>query len=121
MADKGAERQKRDKPLHVLFLQGPTSFYMEQVARQLIARGHRVSRINLHFGDRLFWRLPATNYRGTLKDWPAYIARFLDADPITHLFLLGDRRPYHRIAVAAARKRGAEIICSELGYLRPDW
>jgi len=121
MAEKGVEQQKRDKPLHVLFLQGPTSFYMEQVGRLLVARGHRASRINLHFGDRLFWRLPATNYRGSLKDWRAYIARFLDADPITHLFLLGDRRQYHRIAIEEARHRGAEIICSELGYLRPDW
>ena len=121
MADKGAERQKRDKPLHVLFLQGPTSFYMEQVARLLIARGHRASRINLHFGDRLFWRLPADNYRGSLEDWRPYICHFLDANPITHLFLLGDRRLYHRIAIEEARRRGAEIICSELGYLRPDW
>lgn len=94
---------------------------MEKVARLLVTHGHRVSRINLHFGDRLFWRLPATNYRGSLADWPAYIGRFLDANPVTHLFLLGDRRPYHRIAIAEARRRGVEIICSELGYLRPDW
>ncbi|TWT12909.1 capsule biosynthesis protein [Reyranella sp. CPCC 100927] len=121
MVQQSAGQQERKTPLHVLFLQGPTSFYMEQVARQLIARGHRASRINLHFGDRFFWRLPATNYRGSLEDWRAFIARFLDANPITHLFLLGDRRPYHRIAIEEARRRGAEIICSELGYLRPDW
>jgi capsular polysaccharide export protein len=30
-------------------------------------------------------------------------------------------RPYHRIAIEEARKRGAQIICAELGYLRPDW
>jgi len=121
MVEQSAGQQERKTPMHVLFLQGPTSFYMEQVARQLIARGHRASRINLHFGDRLFWRLPARNYRGSPQDWRAYIARFLDANPITHLFLLGDRRPYHRVAIEEARGRGAEIICSELGYLRPDW
>ncbi|MCM8612195.1 capsular biosynthesis protein [Accumulibacter sp.] len=107
--------------MHVLFLQGPSSFYMHEVARELIARGHRVSRINLHLGDRLFWRLPARDYRGGIDGWRNYIARFLDEQPITHLFLLGDRRPHHRIAIAEARARGAEIICSELGYLRPDW
>lgn len=95
---------------------------MEQVGRLLIAHGHRVSRINLHFGDRLFWRgMPAQDYRGTIDEWPDYIAKFLDADPITHLFLLGDMRTYHRAAIAQARKRGAEIVCAELGYLRPDW
>lgn len=107
--------------MHVLFLQGPSSFYMEQVARLLIARGHRASRINLHFGDRLFWRLPARDYRGGIEDWRGYIAQMLDADPITHLFLLGDQRPHHRIAIEEARARGAEIVCAELGYLRPDW
>ncbi len=94
---------------------------MHEVARELIARGHRVSRINLHLGDRLFWRLPARDYRGGIDGWRKYIARFLDEHPITHLFLLGDRRPHHRIAIEEARARGAEIICSELGYLRPDW
>lgn len=108
-------------PLHVLFLQGPSSFYMEQVGRLLIAWGHRVSRINLHFGDWLFWRLPAKNYRGSIDGWRSYIAQQLDADPITHLFLLGDQRPHHRIAIEEAKARGAEIICAELGYLRPDW
>jgi capsular polysaccharide export protein len=107
--------------MHVLFLQGPSSFYMEQVARLLIARGHRASRINLHFGDRLFWRLPAKNYRGGITGWRPYVAEQLDADPITHLFLLGDQRPHHRIAIEEAKARGAEIICAELGYLRPDW
>ncbi|ARQ02299.1 capsule biosynthesis protein [Pseudorhodoplanes sinuspersici] len=110
-----------DGPLHVLFLQGPSSFYMEQVGRLLIARGHRVSRINLHFGDWLFWRLPAKNYRGGIDGWRTYIAQQLDAAPITHLFLLGDQRPHHRIAIEEAKARGAEIICAELGYLRPDW
>ncbi|TXL75687.1 capsular biosynthesis protein [Vineibacter terrae] len=121
MAEESAGNEKRQKPLHVLFLQGPSSFYMEQVARLLIAHGHRASRINLHFGDRLFWRLPARDYRGTIEGWRAYVAAFLDANPITHLFLLGDRRPHHRIAAEEARARGAEIICAELGYLRPDW
>jgi capsular polysaccharide export protein len=121
MADKDAGQKSRQAPFHVLFLQGPSSFYMEQVARGLIARGHRASRINLHFGDRLFWRLPAHNYRGGIGGWRTYIGRFLDENPITHLLLLGDRRPHHRIAIEEARARGAEIICAELGYLRPDW
>jgi capsular polysaccharide export protein len=121
IADQGSDRPKRDGPLHVLFLQGPSSFYMQQVAQLLMARGHRVSRINLHFGDYLFWRLPAENYRGGIEGWGKYVARFLDNNPITHLFLLGDQRPHHRIAAAEARARGAEIVCAELGYLRPDW
>lgn len=109
------------KQLHVLFLQGPASVYFEQVARRLVARGHRVSRINLHFGDRLFWRLPADDYRGGIDGWQTYFARYLNAHPVTHLMLLGDMRPHHRIAIDEARARGIEVVCAELGYLRPDW
>lgn len=116
-----AEPQGNSDRLHVLFLQGPAAWYFEQVGRLLVERGHRVSRVNLHFGDRLFWRLPARNYRGGIDGWRTYIARSLDADPITHLLLLGDMRPHHRIAIEEAHARGAEIICAELGYLRPDW
>lgn len=107
--------------LHVLFLQGPASFFSERLARMLLARGHRVSRINLNFGDRLFWRLPARNYRGSIAGWRGYIARQLDAEPITHLLIFGDMRPHHRIAIEEARRRGIDIVCTELGYLRPDW
>ena len=58
-----------------LFLQGPISNFFDQLGRALIARGHRVNRINLHFGDQLFWRLPAMHYRGRLENWRPFIAR----------------------------------------------
>ena len=61
-----------------LFLQGPISNFFDQLGRALIARGHRVHRINLHFGDQLFWRLPATHYRGRFEDWRAFIANALE-------------------------------------------
>jgi capsular polysaccharide export protein len=107
--------------MHILFLQGTASRYMEQVGRALVARGHRVARINLHFGERIFWRLPATNYRGRPDDWRAFIARFLEEHRITHVFVFGDRRPYHRVAIEEARARAIKVVCSDLGYLRPDW
>ena len=69
MAEQGDANAGRKTPLHVLFLQGPSSFYMEQVARLLIARGHRASRINLHLGDRLFWRLPARDFLAWILAW----------------------------------------------------
>jgi capsular polysaccharide export protein len=107
--------------MHILFLQGTASRYMEQVGRALVARGHRVARINLHFGERIFWRLPATNYRGKPDHWRAFIGRFLDEHRITHVFVFGDRRPYHRVAIEEARARAIKVVCSDLGYLRPDW
>jgi capsular polysaccharide export protein len=104
-----------------LFLQGPISSFFDRLGRALIARGHHVHRVNLHLGDRLFWRLPATEFRGRFKDWRAYIGALLDRHRITDLVLHGDRRPYHRVAAEEARARGIPVIVTDLGYLRPDW
>ena len=80
--------------------------FFDRLGRALLARGHRVHRINLHFGDRLFWRLPATIIRGRLEDWRDFLADLLDRHQITDLVLHGDRRPYHIIAAEEARARG---------------
>ena len=87
----------------------------------MIARGHRVHRINLHFGDRLFSSLPATNFRGHFAEWREFIAATLERHQITDLVLHGDRRPYHIVAAEEARIRGIAVFTTDLGYLRPDW
>ena len=104
-----------------LFLQGPIATFFDRLGRALLARGHRVHRINLHLGDRLFWRSPAANYRGGLADWRAFVAAQLDRRQVTDLVLHGDRRPYHIIAAEEARSRDIRVIDTDLGYLRPDW
>jgi capsular polysaccharide export protein len=105
-----------------LFLQGPSSPLFELVAEALVERGHRVRRVNLCFGDRLFWRKrPAVNYAGTLEDWPEFIRSLLIRESVTDLVFLGDRRPHHVIAGDAARALGVRVFVVELGYLRPDW
>jgi capsular polysaccharide export protein len=105
-----------------LFLQGPISPYFAEVATGLRAAGHAVHRIHLCFGDRLFWHGPGgVDFRGRPAEWPAFVADFLDAHAITDLFLLGEQRPYHRAAIAAARVRGIAVTVTDFGYLRPDW
>src|SRR2546425_12154701 len=109
------------KSRSVLFLQGPISSFFDRLGRALIARGHRVHRVNLHFGDQLFWRMPATHFRGRFADWRGFVADMLDQHQITDLVLHGDRRPYHIVAAEEARARGIAVIVTDLGYVRPDW
>ncbi|HVC56548.1 MAG TPA: hypothetical protein VND95_11365 [Stellaceae bacterium] len=104
-----------------LFLQGPISSFFDRLGRALIGRGHRVHRINLHFGDQLFWRLPASHFRGRFGDWRGFVGRALDEHAVTDLVLHGDRRPYHIVAAEEARARGIAVIVTDLGYVRPDW
>ena len=108
-------------PRSFLLLQGPISSCFDRLGRALIARGHRVHRINLHFGDQLFWRLPATHFRGRFAEWRDFVAGMLEEHQITDLVVHGDRRPYHIVAAEEARARGIAVIVTDLGYVRPDW
>lgn len=111
-----------EPPRRFLFLQGPISPYFAEVGAGLRALGHQVHRINFCLGDRLFWRGPgATDYRGRAEDWPGFVGAFLDRHGITDLVLLGEQRPLHRAAIAAARARGLAVAVTDFGYLRPDW
>lgn len=110
------------RPRVFLFLQGPITPFFKLVADGLEKKQHRVLRINLCFGDWLFWRRQGdTNYRGRLNDWPAFISHFLDKEQVTDLVLIGEQRDYHKIAIAEAKKRGIQIITTDFGYLRSDW
>jgi capsular polysaccharide export protein len=105
-----------------LMLQGPVSPFFPRLAARLEAAGHRVLRVNFSLGDWLFWRRPgAINYRGTLEAWPAFVTDLMARAEVTDLVLLGEQRPYHKVAVAAAEAGGVRVTVTDFGYLRPDW
>lgn len=105
-----------------LFLQGPHSTFFARLAGRLESMGHRCLRINLRFGDWLFWRRRgAFNYRGSLQKWSEYVSAFFDEHGVTDLVLLGEQREHHKIAVDLANLRGIHVTVTDWGYLRPDW
>lgn len=105
-----------------LFLQGSASHFFSKIAENLTRRGHVCRRINLCFGDQIFWRRPgASSYRGTRSQWSHYIRNYYEREQITDIVLFGDRRPYHVTAARIARQMGIEVTVCDLGYIRPDW
>ena len=124
-------------PKSFLFLQGPISPFFPALAATLKARGHRVLRINVCLGDHLLWKglfwperqwrafhagdVPAEDFQGRLGEWHAHVRQVLDEHAVTDLVLLGEQRPYHRIAIAAAKARGIAVTATDFGYIRPDW
>lgn len=105
-----------------LFLQGPISPFFRELGAALAARGHAVRRINLSLGDRIFWHDERSeDFRGRPAAWPGHVARRMRELGTTDLVLLGEQRPMHLAAIAAARAQGVAVTVTDFGYLRPDW
>lgn len=105
-----------------LFLQGLSTPLFFKLGQSLRRQGNRVSRINICAGDYLFWPdLEAVRYNGRFSKWSHFLSRFLVEHEITDIVLFGDRRPYHRVAIALAAQRGITVHSFDEGYLRPDW
>jgi len=109
-------------PRQILFLQGLPGDFFSRLAGVLIDQGCVVHRVNFNGGDQWDWRHPgAVNYRGSLRAWPAFLARLIRDRGVTDVVLFGDCRPLHRTARATAAGLGVQVHVFEEGYLRPDW
>lgn len=105
-----------------LLLQGPAGPFMRRFAEDLHAEGARVTKVNFHAGDVLFFPGPETvAYRGHRSEWSGFVTDLMRARAIDALFVFGDCRPLHRLAIAAARELGVAVYAFEEGYLRPEW
>jgi capsular polysaccharide export protein len=106
----------------VMLLQGLMGPFFRELGKGLVARGHKVFKVNFNGGDRIYWRLSnGIDYTGTLADWPETFARLLDQHQITDIMLFGDCRDHHTGALAVCRERAVRAWVFEEGYIRPDW
>ncbi len=106
----------------VLLLQGPMGPFFRRFAAWLRVQGAVVWKINFNGGDRLFYRgADAMDFRDGPEAWPAYLRGFLLQHGIGRVFLFGDCRRYHRLAIAVCRSLGVPVMVFEEGYLRPDY
>lgn len=119
---KAVSQSSASSARNVLFLQGPITPFFRDIANQLEQQGCSCFRINLCFGDWLFWRGRAsTQYRDSQSNWPEFIKCYLVDNNITDLILLGEQRYYHKVAIKLAREQSIQVITTDFGYLRPDW
>ena len=107
---------------HLLLLQGPAGPFFARVARQLLAAGARVTKVNFNGGEQLYYRLPdVVQFREPLDAWPAFFERLVRERAVNGVVLFGDCRPVHRAAIERARALGIDVFVFEEGYLRPDF
>jgi capsule polysaccharide modification protein KpsS len=106
----------------VLLLQGPVGPFFARLAVDLEAAGARVTKVNFHPGEDIFYRdRRAIAYRGTFDDWPAFCRDLLRQRQIDVVFLFGDCRPVHKRAIEACEDEGVPVWVFEEGYLRPHF
>lgn len=107
---------------HFLFLQGVSSPFFKQLAKLLMAAGHRVTKISFNMGDVAYWA-PAQSlwFRQPQSELARYLAHMYQREGITDQVLFGDRRPVHRVAVQSAREHCIRNHVFEEGYFRPYW
>ncbi|MEE4453621.1 capsular biosynthesis protein [Novosphingobium resinovorum] len=106
----------------VLLLQGLMGPLFRRLGQELLAAGHTVHKINFNGGDRVFWRLPnGLEYRGSLEDWPQWLAAVIRDKGVTDVTLFGDCRDHHMDATRVCRELGVPVHVFEEGYVRPDW
>jgi capsule polysaccharide modification protein KpsS len=106
----------------VLLLQGPNGPFFRRFADELGSRGVSVTKLNFHAGDALYFHdRRALSFRGHAAEFPAFLEALYDARGFEAIYVFGDGRPYHRVAIELARKRGLRVFVFEEGYLRPDW
>lgn len=105
-----------------LLLQGPMGPFMRLFADELAAQQIQVCKVNFNAGDAWYFRGPeAICYRGRLDKLSTYLEDLIRERQIDGIFLFGDGRPIHRVAVEVARRLQVRVFVFEEGYLRPDW
>ncbi len=109
-------------PRNVLLLQGPVGPFFRKFATQLEDNGHNVLKVNLNGGDLFFYRHGNTeSFTGSIVTWPSWVESLMVERSIDRIYLFGDCRRYHRLAVAIANRLDIEVYVFEEGYVRPNY
>jgi len=108
----------------VMLLQGPVGPFFWRLARFLRERGCEVHKVNFNGGDTFFYpslRDEVFYFRDVARNWKLFIQTLLVSHQIEAIFLFGDCRFYHRVAIRVARRFGIRVYVFEEGYVRPDY
>ncbi|WP_454784591.1 capsule biosynthesis protein [Legionella sp. WA2024007413] len=106
---------------NILLLQGPVGPFFARLAKDLKAQGAQVYKINFNAGDCFFFLSGAVIYRKSLAEWPLWLEHFLERFAIDIIFVYGDCRPIHRVAIEIATQHEIDVGVFEEGYIRPNY
>jgi capsule polysaccharide modification protein KpsS len=106
---------------NVLLLQGPMGPFFKRFAQELALKDANVIKVNFNAGDWIFFP-KGRSYRGNYRYWVEYLSKIVEEEEIDQVFLFGDERPYHKIAINKVFKpKAIDVHVFEEGYLRPSF
>jgi capsular polysaccharide export protein len=110
------------KGQNILFLQGPLGGFFEKLGHYFQAYGAKTYQICFNAGDAFFAQRDNRIYfREPLLKWASFFRKVIIDNAIDRVFLFGDCRIYHRIALRVAEAMNVECYVFEEGYIRPDF
>lgn len=108
-----------------LLLEGPHGSFFRKLQDKLKSKGFTCYSIAFNGGYCIDNLLHSNLFIGSLEDWPAYFAQYIEKNKITDIVLYGDKRAYHTIAINIVNNlfpnKKIRVWCFEEGYLRPGY
>lgn len=110
------------KGKNILFLQGPVGPFFNYISRFFVKNDAKIFTIGFNFGDYFYANKSTyTPYKDIQENWGEFFVNFINTNKIDMLFLFGDCRFYHKVAIKIAKENGLDIFVFEEGYLRPSF
>ncbi len=112
---------KNLKNQQILLLQGPMGSFFKKMQLDLL-KNNLVYRIGFNKGDEFYsLKYNFYPYRDNLREWRSFINLFIKNKKINIIFLFGDCRLYHSIAIEEAKNLNVDVYVFEEGYIRPNY
>jgi len=112
------------KHKNILFLQGPIGYFFKNLQTFFKTKeAKNIYQIGFNYGDEFYSN--KDNYISFTDDinfrFEKYIKNFFIEKEINTIFLIGEYRLMHKIAIKVAQKLHIKIIVFEEGYIRPNF
>lgn len=105
-----------------LLLQGPVGPFFCKLSKFLKSRETEVLKVNFNFGDDIFYSgSEIVRFKDEPEQLYAYYKTLIQEHNIEAIFLFGDRRPIHVIALEVAKELLIDTWIFEEGYIRPGY
>jgi capsular polysaccharide export protein len=107
----------------ILLLQSPMSFFFKDLGEFFLSKKYQVIKINFNYGDKHFSGnlKNQIDYSDKIENFSNFLLNLHQQKNFTDIYLYGDCRPYHLIAINFAKNNNIKINVFEEGYLRPYW